>query len=87
MDYYLPIKLAKQSSKRVFDMLMIELNNTIYPCERKNIIADQLHLYLQDPFDIEMGVRWLEKGYIHSGGVACGTPEVRLYNSTKDLEN
>lgn len=32
-----------------------------------------------------MAVRWLEKGYIHTGGVACGTPEVRLLNMSKSL--
>ena len=40
MDYYLPIKLVKQSSKRVFEMLIFELNDKVYPCDRKSIIAD-----------------------------------------------
>jgi hypothetical protein len=40
MDYYLPIKLVKQSSKRVFEMLIFELNDKVYPCDRKSIMAD-----------------------------------------------
>ena len=67
-------------------MLILQLGDKLYSNDRKWLLAEYLQYYLADGMDQEMAVRWLEKGYIHTGGIACGTPEVRLLNSTKALE-
>ena len=67
-------------------MLITQLGDNLFSNDRKYLISEYLQFFLVDAFDQEMAVRWLEKGYIHTGGIACGTPEVKLLNSTKALE-
>lgn len=85
IEYYLPIGMVQESNKKVFEMILKQIQDKKMSSDAKYLLAENLHWYLTNPFDVEMAVRWLEKGYIHTGGIACGTPELLLLNSTKAL--
>ena len=65
--------------------MLDRLNDTKMTEDAKFMLADRVWEFITDYYDVEMAVRWLEKGYVYTGGDQCGKPEFRLLNSTKGM--